>query len=271
MHSFDEENSDPMLEKGLLDGDDFFLPTFEYQQDVFGSLFNILREWTWQISTTILLFISFGLLLRLHQVTTNTYETGFKTDLQAITNHIELEEVVFENQVVLSDTGQLVRVPGDGPQYVGEPSEAIDDAWRNLLIGLNVDLKGSEADDIRDKTFQWPKSDVSYSGVDLFHSLHCLNEIRKFLYPEYYAEKDPTEAEKRVERVHQEHCLDYIRQSLQCGGDLTPMNWVWIEQTQKVFFKPGTPHTCRKFDAVWQWVEERKVDWSSEEKNGYFF
>jgi hypothetical protein len=46
-----------------------------------------------------------------------------------------LEEVVFENEIVLSDKGKLVRVPGNGPQYVGEPSVAIDDAWEDLLIG----------------------------------------------------------------------------------------------------------------------------------------
>jgi hypothetical protein len=33
-----------------------------------------------------------------------------------------------------------------------------------LRLGLNVDLKGAEADDVRDKTYQWPESDVFYSG-----------------------------------------------------------------------------------------------------------
>jgi hypothetical protein len=69
--------------------------------------------------------------------------------------------------------------------------------------------------------------------------------------------------------TYTEHCLDYIRQSLQCGGDLAPMNWMWIEDTKKIFFKPGTPHTCRKFDAVWDWVVDRKVDWNAEEKHGF--
>jgi hypothetical protein len=63
-------------------------------------------------------------------------EGNLANDLEeAITKHIELEEVVFENELVLSDNGKLVKVPGNGAQYVGEPSVAIDDAWQNLLIG----------------------------------------------------------------------------------------------------------------------------------------
>ncbi len=63
-------------------------------------------------------------------------EGNLANDLEeAITKHIELEEVVFENEIVLSDKGKLVRVPGNGPQYVGEPSVAIDDAWEDLLVG----------------------------------------------------------------------------------------------------------------------------------------
>lgn len=138
----------------------------------------------------------------------------------------------------------------------------------------------------------------------MFHSLHCL--VRKFPHPNINERKqliDPrmsfvklstqiTMPEKICQTLPKEfkkyirvsvlnilcansyltiteHCLDYIRQSLQCSGDLTPMNWAWIERTKKIFFKPGTPHTCRKFDGVWDWVAERKVDWDAEEKHGY--
>ncbi|KAH8821798.1 hypothetical protein F5884DRAFT_769085 [Xylogone sp. PMI_703] len=235
-----------------------------------GTLVSRLQQWIWQISTAVLLCTTLALLYKIRKMSSNTYENGFATDLKAITQHIELEKVVFTNEIELSADGHLVRVPGDGPQYVGDPSPEIDEAWANMLEGLNMDLSGEEANDIRGETYQWPGSDVFYSGVDVFHSLHCLNEIRKALHPDYYAVKENiTDAAKRVGNVHIEHCLDYVRQTVQCGADLTPMNWAWIDKTQKIFFKPGTVHTCRNFEQIQKWTAERKVNWDSEEKHGF--
>ncbi|KXL46833.1 MAG: hypothetical protein FE78DRAFT_145332, partial [Acidomyces sp. 'richmondensis'] len=53
------------------------------------------------------------------------------------------------------------------------------------------------------------------------------------------------------------HCLDYLRQSIQCSADLTPVImyyqlWIngslpWFEQT----------HTCRNWDRIHAWAEAK--------------
>lgn len=39
--------------------------------------------------------------------------------------------------------------------------------------GLNINLKGSDAN-LEGRTIQWPDSDRYFTGLEVFHSLHCL-------------------------------------------------------------------------------------------------
>ena len=52
--------------------------------------------------------------------------------------------------------------------------------------------------------------------------LHCLNRLRKRLYPEKYA---PDMSEEGV--LHAEHCVESLRQSLQCHSDTATISWEW--------------------------------------------
>jgi len=55
------------------------------------------------------------------------------------------------------------------------------------------------------------------------HSLHCINAIRKALYPEYYSVHDKHPLAEALQSIHIDHCLDQLRQTIQCAGDLTPV------------------------------------------------
>lgn len=41
------------------------------------------------------------------------------------------------------------------------------------MAGLNIDLDPSEVN-LEGKTFQWPDSGRYFTGLEVFHSLHCL-------------------------------------------------------------------------------------------------
>jgi len=84
-----------------------------------------------------------------------------------------------------------------GKQYVGEPGPDVDRAWNNLLrglscpllpclftcsvsvirilmtTGLNIDLRPDEITSPVN-TFQWPESGNYFTGLEVYHSLHCL-------------------------------------------------------------------------------------------------
>jgi hypothetical protein len=48
-----------------------------------------------------------------------------------------------------------------------------------VAAGLNIDLSAAESG-LRGRTFQWPDSGLYFTGLEVFHSLHCLVRV---LYP----------------------------------------------------------------------------------------
>ena len=53
----------------------------------------------------------------------------------------------------------------------------------------------------------------------VFHQLHCLDNLRKSIHPEYYQEDDDP---MHLNYEHYMHCIDSLRQSLMCFSDITP-------------------------------------------------
>ena len=56
-----------------------------------------------------------------------------------------------------------------------------------------------------------------------------------------------------------DHCLDYIRQSVQCSGDLTPMTFNFQAARGRLVADFDAFHTCRKFDSFHDWALERAM------------
>ena len=61
-----------------------------------------------------------------------------------------------------------------------------------------------------------------------------------------------------------DHCIDHLRQTLQCRADLTPMEWQL--EDDKIILRTDTLHTCVDFDAIRDWAAERVLDYSSKEE-----
>ncbi len=49
---------------------------------------------------------------------------------------------------------------------------------------------------------------------------------------------------------HLDHCIDSLRQTLQCSSDISPYVWQWDEDQKEVLGYADIVHTCRDFDAV---------------------
>ena len=65
-----------------------------------------------------------------------------------------------------------------------------------------------------------------------------------------------------------DHCLDYLRQVVQCQSDLTPLTYEPYEPKNTSIPVFGTPHTCRNFTKIHEWAMENKaLDWNASMKN----
>lgn len=110
----------------------------------------------------------------------------------------------------------------------------------------------------------------------MFHSLHCLNAVRRELGSEYYSKQPPSHIEMATQnatafppdwaRIHIDHCLDQLRQAIQCHGDLSPVP-LYNHPGVPIGLGVGQTHTCRKWEPIREWMDDRKrrhhqdLDW----------
>lgn len=60
-------------------------------------------------------------------------------------------------------------------------------------------------------------------------------------------------------RGHEYHCIDYIRQSIMCSGDMT-LDYAELQEdgTRRGFSGANSTHQCRDWDAIVSWAEENR-------------
>ncbi|KAF7372819.1 hypothetical protein MSAN_00487900 [Mycena sanguinolenta] len=142
----------------------------------------------------------------------------------------------------------------DVPIYERRPSNAVDAAWQELWSVAPIKISRSMAMKMPNKT--WPLWGPSSRGeylisLDVFHQIHCLDILRKQLYPRYN--------ESHVNDVHVRHCIGAIRQALMCSADTTPVIWQWSEKLQEAEQRDDVVHVCRDYHRIRDWASERTV------------
>ncbi|KAJ2982629.1 hypothetical protein NQ176_g1258 [Zarea fungicola] len=155
--------------------------------------------------------------------------------------------------------------PGQ-PDYVGFPSPEIDAAWHRLISTTDVYLTDNEMrENLRnegtfsdlpegDRLYTDPFSGLYQAVPSVFHDLHCLNKIRRAIYIDHYPE-DLND----IYWPHIQHCLDTIRQSLMCTGDLTPIPEAFTPYKPDGSLEPifQVFHSCRDYEAIQKWAKTR--------------
>ncbi|KXL48195.1 hypothetical protein M433DRAFT_27669 [Acidomyces richmondensis BFW] len=158
----------------------------------------------------------------------------------------------------------------DRSPYLQGASNDIDAKWEDLynfgLSGLTYD----EASKLLDPTAHLPHDKSTYIvTLGVFHQLHCLNHLRKALYPDehpglwqYHA--NGTVDHSTILSLHWDHCLDVIRQALMCQSDITPMPFFYRESDDNIYSSLETTHYCRNFEDIKDWAKQRQVThWES--------
>ncbi|KIW69493.1 hypothetical protein PV04_05366 [Phialophora macrospora] len=216
----------------------------------------------WKFSTILLSVLCVVLLVdrRLSNLALGSYEHGFETDLTAARQSIKLQKIQFTGGLKFSPTnGTVYRAhnSADGNEYVGPPSPAIDAAWTALLDGLTVKIPKLDPGNLKDIGYELPSlPGYLTTTLDVHHTLHCVNVVRKALYPDYYQDRHN---DARAARLHLEHCLDYVRQSVMCHADLSPVRLVWNENFGREVPDFETWHTCRDYGLIRDWAVENMV------------
>ena len=132
-----------------------------------------------------------------------------------------------------------------------------------------------------DDEFQEALGTTEYFALDVFHNLHCLNAVRMELDKDYYGHHDHGHVGRRAEhdhgpdappqhqsaweaasRDHIDHCMNHIRQSLQCRPDLSPaaMHVFADFDESKYFLGNAERHTCYDWESIMRWAAARNPE-----------
>lgn len=134
---------------------------------------------------------------------------------------------------------------------------------------------------------EYIKVDSEHGGgyavnIEVFHQLHCLvsctypsripsakapqNLIRQYTWRDYYPKhvehlEGPYDLEDNDlgVREHVDHCIEALRLSLMCIGDVTPYLIRKPAENDRGIADFSSHHKCRKFDKLVDFWEERTV------------
>ncbi|KAK1993872.1 hypothetical protein LX36DRAFT_537726, partial [Colletotrichum falcatum] len=92
-------------------------------------------------------------------------------------------------------------------------------------------------------------------NLNVFHSLHCLNMLRKYLYRSHYnATYTGPELESQLD--HMSHCIDVLRESLICNGDIAIITYDWRKGHKLPWPNFKVEHECKNWDKILRWSKE---------------
>ncbi|KAK4214179.1 hypothetical protein QBC37DRAFT_284433, partial [Rhypophila decipiens] len=159
---------------------------------------------------------------------------------------LEYKEVVFRNNF-----------HADRTKWQGPPDDDVDRAWHDLYVDVGViKIPSADADRLPNSTLPIPGDEGFYiTGLEVYHQLHCLDLVRKHLYPDRYgADGGMSPAAKKEYWIHLEHCIDNLRQTIMCYADVSTIPWKFHERVQGNFPDAHTTHVCRDFDKLSEWM-----------------
>lgn len=139
-------------------------------------------------------FLGFCTILRIliFPLRTESFTTGFPTDLPDSTNTITLRQVRFTSPLKVDGNGTIYQGNHPGERRYTGDSPDVDQAWEDLMYVWYLRLRESEvswldSDEENEKLERAPPQLIvpqgdMYGGVDMMHSLHCLNMLRKNMH-----------------------------------------------------------------------------------------
>ncbi|KAG5914368.1 hypothetical protein E4U42_000525 [Claviceps africana] len=144
--------------------------------------------------------------------------------------------------------------------FSGRPSADLDKAWHDLLNYENIVIEPHIMDHYgrRDIGVAVPEGGGYLGTLNVYHELHCLKRLHQYMYPEYYF-PNLTAHQHELNRLHNEHCIDFLRQSSMCHGDIGLITFEWHDDS-RIPVANATSHQCVNWPKLDEWTRARSVD-----------
>lgn len=160
---------------------------------------------------------------------------------------IHLEDRYFNVRSIYTSDGSLNKNKSN-IAFSGPPRPELEEAWAKILscqfaVGRvsgvlscylplstdqNVRVQEGELGEFKGQKSIIQLNDGSgfYVTVAVQHALHCVQRLHRYLYKDHY-HAGLSEDDAFALKQHTEHCLDWLRQYVQCNADTTliPIRW----------------------------------------------
>ncbi|KAK7984730.1 hypothetical protein PG988_002352 [Apiospora saccharicola] len=131
---------------------------------------------------SILLLCSGAILIAIWNAVNALLHGSFQTGWRETELHAAFEAIKIRKMRIDQPAGLSTGPPQS--EYVGEPSEKLDNAWRILVAPTVLDLNQQEIGNYANQTV---KTESGWtSGLQVYHSLHCINALRRAVYQHVY-------------------------------------------------------------------------------------
>ncbi|KAG8354308.1 hypothetical protein FVEN_g7755 [Fusarium venenatum] len=158
-------------------------------------------------------------------------------------------------------------------EKVREPNDELEANWQRLIGQRYFSVSSKEAERAwGDKRHEYVDQNMGgyTAGFDVFHTLHCINELRKALRPEHYPPKSHAlhgalHNDKFLHAMFTisdvllhyakltflpEHCLEILRQTVQCYGSTTLIPTTFMKGLEHNYIDSDQVHICRSFNFI---------------------
>ncbi|KAK0616154.1 hypothetical protein B0T14DRAFT_604523 [Immersiella caudata] len=143
----------------------------------------------------------------------------------------------------------------------GPPRAALNSAWRELQKYSDILVSNDELGPLANDPTVVRATDGSgsYSMLAVYHGLHCVERLHHVLYTDHYY-PNMTSSEVFLLKQHTEHCLDYLRQYIQCNADTTIIPMHWAGDSLKPTPVDNGDHQCVDWDQLERWGREHSFN-----------
>ncbi|KAF2198616.1 hypothetical protein GQ43DRAFT_443178 [Delitschia confertaspora ATCC 74209] len=163
-----------------------------------------------------------------------------------------------------------------------EPSPETTEEWQDYEIQRPFVLSREQVIAMGkdpEKTVKYPNEDwglgdeAYMGGMDIFHVLHCFNNIRQEAFKDYFWDgekyhmegygedfKTPKRVHTEIYWIHLRHCTDIILQNLMCNADATMTTYTWLETQERAWPDFSVNRKCRDIDALVKWRDANALN-----------
>ncbi|KAJ5419503.1 uncharacterized protein N7487_003053 [Penicillium crustosum] len=144
------------------------------------------------------------------------------------------------------------------------------DDWKNIMQRTDVRGElGPFAHD--DSVIQLADGSGYFATLAVFHGLHCLKRFHHYIHRDSYYPNMTEENNARLlyhtvlEELtltdsNSEHCVDWLRQYVQCNADTTVIPFYWGAGQKHPLAVDKAKHQCVKLEPLEHWMAEHSFD-----------